>query len=616
MAEQQRRGVDKTAEERKWRTRWFGSAAAKAERLAHWRMVQDLYQARHWARRTGWQPDPVLNFSFMVTEEHEAQLSQILPEPVFQPRRPGDEGITEAFRQVIKYGWRSRRVPDVMEQVNQPFLLKGIGLYQPFWNNALTGGRPEPVLVNRPLVDPRSGQPLVHPSAGTPLSSQERIAEGDVWKGDWDVRKVDPAHFFVDPGLAVTDLQQAGWCGTGEMHLLSRLRRRYKDLPKEIGPANPDILMLGYQNPTVTYQQTADGDGYAYVFEGYEKRECDDQHRQAGYQVNLRKSVLVNWQLVEVQDYFYKHGLYPFVPQHNLPVEGQFWGMGLPQQFIALERLVRKLYEVVALGAMLATGPQYMLDPLAGIRLTDITSEPGKVYMPGPGINPERLQHILTPVKRENIPQYVFQFIETLKADINQVAGMFSGLPPNVRAASAIIAVFEKQAARVKKMGKQAGKAARGIIEQAAGLITEHYSEPRVIRLAEPIDGMDWRKVQGSDFEGLEFDIDVDVQATAPMTKAVTAEQANLAYSKGALSASQFLRAIDFPHRDIVDEVRRQEEAQTGTARAINVQRPGQAPNPAAAAGAGMMPPGLSPENLPPNARQLILSNVGGAGRV
>lgn len=595
MAETQRRTINQETEEKKGRSRWVASAEAKAERLAHWQLVDSLYQAKHWTgARASWRPDPVLNYTFHVTEEHRAQLAQLQPEPVFKPRRPTDDKTTNTLREVAKYGWQRAQVPYWMDLGNLAMLLHGKAIYHVFWDPTLEGGSPDPV----DLVGP-DGRPLFQ-------------AAGTLFKGDWKVRTVDPAHFFLDPGLAGPDLQEAAWCGVGELQLLSALGQRYK-LPPDITPIQPDVLQQGYVRATTTYTRAPEGDGYGYCFEAYEKFPADQAHKAAGYKSNVRKLVFVNWRLIDVQDYYVRHSLYPFVGQDNYTLPGQFWSMGDPQQYIALERLVRKLYELVALSALLGGMPQKIAHPLSGLSASQVTNEPNKVYTPGPAWGDRPVEHALKVLEMGQVPPYVMNFLEMVKSDIQTITGLFTGLPPGVSAASAVIAVFERLAARLKKKAMNVGYAARGILEQAIGLMTENYAEDRVFRLTQPIDGVPWTTFRGSDYAGLELDIDVDFAATAPLSKAVLAEQSGAAYKSGALRASEYLTVIDFPYPDIIEQVKQREQQADDQQRAA--QQATQAAQ-AAQRNAGVLPPGINLEGATPSAKTLVTNNLAQAGRV
>lgn len=607
MAERQHRNVDQEERQRTARSRWLASAAAKAERLAHWQLVDQLYQSNHWqGARPKWRPDPVLNYTFHVVEEHRGQLAQIKPEPVLTPRRPTDDKKTNVFKECLKYGWQRARIPYHQDLGNLTFLMKGTWLAHVFWNPTLMGGTPEPVEI----MDPTTGQPVWQ-------------AAGTMFKGDWDVRGVDPAHFFVDPGLAGPDLQDAAWCGVGELKLLSQMRQLFPHLPADLKETAVDVIEQGYVRPSTLYTSAPDGDKYCYAFEMYEKLPADREHQARGYRFNLRKSVYVNWVLVDEQDYYYRHSRYPFVPQHNYIIPGQFWAMGDPQAFMALERLIRKIYEQVALGVMLTVNPQRVLNPHAGLTPGQITSEIGKVYLPGPGWNPATtLQNVLVPVPVNTMPPHVLQFVEMLKQDISTLTSLFQGLPAGVTAASAVIAVFERLAARIKRKAEAASQCGQGIVEQSAGLISEFYTEERVFRLTQPIDGIPWGKIRGSEYADLEYDIDMDMGASAPLSKALMAEQASSAYKSGALRASEYLDAIDFPRRDIIDKVREREQRQDemqqmqANANAALLQGvPGGGPPGGGAPAGGPLPPGINLEGAPPQAKSMIMNRLGDAGR-
>lgn len=598
------------------RARWVASAAAKAERLAHWQTVDNLYQGFHWQKaRPSWRPDPVVNYTFHVVEEHRGQLAQIKAEPVFNPRRPLDDKKVTVLREVVQYRW-SKVMTELQDLANMTFLLKGTVILHPFWNPEITGGAPEPIEIMTPVMGP-GGSPLLD-QFQQPLQKPAFRAAGDVFVGDWDCRLIDPAHFFIDPGLASHDLQEAAWCGVGQLRLKSWCEQMFGRLPDEVSSSAADVLQQGYVRPTTNYTTAPTGDSYVYLYEEYEKLPCDAAHKAKGYRHNLVKRVYVNWVQVDEKEYFYKPGLYPFVAQHNYVIPGQFWAMGDPQVFMALERLIRKIYEQIGLNVLLTANQQKIGHPLAGIHPNTVTSQPGRVYMPGPAwptdLDPKRA---LQNLDLQGMPPYVIQFVEMLKQDITLLTGLFQGLPAGVTAASAVIAVFERLAARIKRKGEAASTAARGIVEQVVNLITEHYEEARVFRLTQPIDGVPWTVFKGSDYAGIELDIEMDMQATAPLSKAVTAEQAQMAFKAGVLTGSEFLEAIDFPKKEIIEQVKRREEEQREFQR-MQAQAQAQPAPVAGATGGGAapaeLPPGLTLEGAPPSAKTLVMNQLAQAG--
>jgi hypothetical protein len=118
------------------------------------------------------------------------------------------------------------------------------------------------------------------------------------------------------------------------------------------------------------------------------------------------------------------------------------------------------------------------------------------------------------------------------------------------------------------------------------------------------------------------MDIEVDIASSAPLSKAILAEQAGSAYKNGAIKASEYLKAIDFPYPDILEAVRQREQQAEEQAR-MQAQMaaqgpPGQpgAPEQPAPGSGPELPPGVNLEGATPGAKTLIMNNLAGAGRV
>ncbi|MDE2102899.1 MAG: hypothetical protein KGL39_36985, partial [Patescibacteria group bacterium] len=452
-----------------------------------------------------------------------------------------------------------------------------------------------------------------------------------------NVYVVDPANFFLDPGAY--DLQDAAWCGTLVPMLVNEAKARWPKFAHLLVPEYKFNYSEIYWRPATfqAFQATAGEAGGAYlnIFEGWEKshRKCpcgadrldktlpngdpNPAYRPPGHEEGLVRILMAGATsgaplILERQPHFYRHGKYPFAVFKDIPIAKSFWGQGEASQVESLQEMRNRLIEQVAINAYLTGNNQKWLRPGSGINPTNITNEPGKVYI-------SKIDNPLNPIKTENIPQYIFELLALTKSDANEVAGMFTAPPAGIRAGYAIIALLERMAARVKRKSMRFERGIKEIIKFVIAYYQEFSTEARLVRITDSAGLVQFFPFKGTDYADAEVDVDINLGLAKPFARDMLQQMAtpllNMKQVDGqtpVLMPSEFLEAIGWPFRGTIERNRKL-EAQFAAGK--QAQEDGTMPEgystllegteqPSQSAGGAQRPPGVSPQVTNPGMGQ------------
>lgn len=211
----------------------------------------------------------------------------------------------------------------------------------------------------------------------------------------------------------------------------------------------------------------------------------------------------------------YKDGKFPFTHLKDYDIPGKFWGEGEVAQLISPQTQMNELNNAILDNAKATANMPWIVDKSAGIGKGQITSRPGLIIRKNQG----------SEVRREQAPQmpgYVGQAVETFKADMEQVSGIFDTLKGNsetgVYTAQGVLALQEAGQARIRLKVKLMEDALGKMASMWFSRMQQFWSEDKFIRMTKMDGTYDFKKFQKGTL-GEDYDFRIMAGSTMPVNR-------------------------------------------------------------------------------------------------
>ena len=211
----------------------------------------------------------------------------------------------------------------------------------------------------------------------------------------------------------------------------------------------------------------------------------------------------------------YKDGNFPFVVLKDYDIPGKFWGEGEVAQLISPQKYMNELNNAVIDNAKRTANMPWIIDKNSGIAQGAITDRAGLIIRKNPG----------TEVRREQapqMPQYVTNTVDTMKADMEQISGVFDTLRGNsetgVYTAQGILALQEAGQARIRLKVKLLESGLGELAQMWYSRIKQFWKEDRFIRVTR-MDGSYELKQFQSDITKFDYDVKILAGSTMPVNR-------------------------------------------------------------------------------------------------
>ena len=211
----------------------------------------------------------------------------------------------------------------------------------------------------------------------------------------------------------------------------------------------------------------------------------------------------------------YKDGKFPFVLMKNYDVPFKFWGAGEVEQILSPQKYINELTNQIIDNAKSTANMQWIIDKNSGIGQGKLTNRPGLVVRKNPG----------TEVRRDTPPQmpgYVREQIEVLKADIQDISGVFDALKGErqggITAGSAIMALQEASQARIRLKIKLMESALSDLANMVYKRMQQFWKLDRWVKVTD-IEGNARFKEIGTQVLENDFDLKVVAGSTMPVNR-------------------------------------------------------------------------------------------------
>jgi len=399
--------------------------------------------------------------------------------------------------------------------------------------------------------------------------------------GDIDMMEIDISDFFPgDPSQR--DIEKQPYIIVTERRPLDQVRDEYSRYSDNVSYLKEDSGRIS--KTTYDHEKNEQKSAkYVDLIHYWEKKTIEEE---VGLDIEVdiemleteeteeQKPLVIRRQQVDYyvvcQDYVIREhenfgplGMYPFADFGWMPRKKSYYAKSEAQDLKPNQKELNKLQGIALLGAY-KTGLPNVRIKKDFVKRQQVPVGPGTGIIedstpPGQGWGIEYLQP-------PQIGAYIPHLKEALKSGMKDTSGVhdaWSGKAPSAHLnASAIMALQEAAGVRIRPVQRRYYKMLRKVGKLCYGYMLKYYDEDRMYRVygMDNQEGTAW--FRKSDFEDLDFNVEVSMSSSTPYSKAVIASTLERLLELGAIDGMTYLKNIPrevFPMgADIVESIERQ----------------------------------------------------------
>lgn len=389
---------------------------------------------------------------------------------------------------------------------------------------------------------------------------------GSLYQGEILVKEVEPSTFFVDP-TAFT-LEEARYCGTylrtTEEHIMmdpsieDSKKKEFKEAAvTHYGAGAQDDRGEIYNNRDYGSYQQDIVDLITY----YEKVPSDD-----GFGYTIKVSYIANGVLIkEIEEL--KPNMFPFIILYQHKQRQDFWGVSDCKLILPNVKMINKVQSIIGTLATLYQNPQKVVYEGSGIDPRLVSKYGNAFGMVWLSKHPD-LKNAISSVNPEDIPMTLMNYIEFLKADIEDFTGISkfaSGESSgSIQTATGISSMIQRS-----MVGEQdefllfeafLEKISYALLLNAI----EYYTDDRTMRMKDlnPNNDFEFEYIpfRSEEFKELMWDFSIDImqkmkhndQTKRDLMMMLSEWQLQYSPNIQLVSASDMIKAMDPPNRDVI----------------------------------------------------------------
>ncbi len=412
--------------------------------------------------------------------------------------------------------------------------------------------------------------------------------------GDGIIRRVDPWTFYVDPQATCnedsnyfieaynTPLQTLDRRFPGAAAKLSETGFKedidvrpdlntWSQAPKANPGAINGVASQGYGLPGQARQSVYNDKAGVTVIEAWIR-----EHRVAGTAGSTTDPLTVHddWRCVVVAgpcvlmneraSDLWEVGKHPydrFVPAE----EGEYYGRSMVEMLAPCQLAINRLLAAAQHNLELTGNPVLLEPAMGGTARVKVTNQPGqRLPYQYPNSKPEWLT---PPPMRPDITEYIQFYIGEMER-ISGLSAITRGMSPGGRQAQDVMqSMQEASFVRVRMASRQLERTMRGQGAKLASMISEFYTDPRMIALLGPNGDRTTKVFQAKHFYvpnpipnaqsdkrtiPFRFQLLVDAGSSLPTSRQARAAEADALGAMGFLDAQGVLEAHQWPNRALV----------------------------------------------------------------
>ena len=537
-----------------------------------WKELDEFYRGDQYksTKLPPWVPKPVTNFIHLVVTTKRAALSGENPMAMLRPQSADDIEPVNTLQIVYEWVWKRIKARNVMRDCIETSKLLGTAIAYVYWdeNTGVLGGtnaayegeiRIKEIDPMNFHVDPNAysiqeaewvhvtekrSRSWVESEFGVSLSKTETDSDNFGENYNRDYFKV-PEEKEDKEGMIDFHAHFERYWNTEKMPPLDQAKMGKGPMDDSAAPEGgmptspemsmgedgmPDLSALlggGGSEPSVPDAPPGTADNPV-LENGVDPMmiDPDDAEEIGGWKYKV--TYMAGNKILDTVDPI-EPNMYPFAVLYDFKQRQEFWGRGTASLILENQKLVNKVESIVAMIGTLLQNPQRVVSKQSGINPREAMKysfAPGHVWVTN-GQDPTRAMHWQSP---PDIPSALMNLAEQAKENIREITGLneaYMGQSVgSLQTSGGVNSLIDRATMRDKDQMYDLEQFVEQITRIVLGFVTTKYTEERFIRLAtdttkqESPQPEDFVPFIGTDFADIEYDLDIDVSAQAPVTQA------------------------------------------------------------------------------------------------
>ena len=439
----------------------YRSAKEKADRTVI--ENENWFKGNHWQYIVGSTQDasyrPSGSYLLNGIWNRHADAMENFPQPLILEREAGDKERAQSLSKIVPMVLQKNAFKDTYSDVWWYKLKQGSGIYGVFWDNSLENGL-----------------------------------------GDVSIKKIDLLRFYSQP--YIENIQDSKYIFVLSLCDAAEARRRYP---------NADIKG-GDEMSLKSYFGTQDLSGRVCIIDCYEK-----VVNQSGKSVVHLTKIIGEKAVyssksdpVLCESGLYRHGLYPFVVDRLIPIEGSPFGLGMIDVGKNAQAQVDKLEYLIEKNALISSRQRFLVKRDGGVdpeKLSDLSVD---------FIECDRSvdDSSVRPIQAQALPQSVLTCRDNKITELKEIIGnrdFSQGDTAKGVTAYAAISALQKAGSKLSRDAIDTSyRAFSQVVYMVVELISQFYTEKRSFRIVGEDGSVSYMSVNGADeFSAAVFDIEV-----------------------------------------------------------------------------------------------------------
>lgn len=487
-----------------------------------WAELDEFYRGDQYknSKLPPWVPKPVTNYIHLVVTTKRASMAGDNPMATIRPLGPDDVKNVSEMQKIYEWVWKRIKARGLVRDNIETSRLLGTAIGHVYWdeNTGVLGGN------------------------------------GALYEGEIRVKEIDPMNFHIDPNAY--RIQEAAWVHVTEKRSRDWIESEFGVDLSEIG-SEKDNYGEGYNRG---YFDNKEGDGkkddgqidFHAHYERYwntekvkeekpvidmvpgpdgqmmeqpsgETMEVETDEEIGGW--NYKVTYVAGTKEVGKIDPL-EPNMYPFAVLYDIKQRQEFWGRSVASLIIDNQKLINKVEGIIAMIGTLLQDPQKIVSKESGINpeaAVKFGTAPGHTFLANGNIdNAMRWQ---TPPP---IPQALINLAEMAKENIREITGMneaYMGQSVgSLQTSSGVNSLIDRATMRDRDEMFEIEQYVEELTRIILGFVTTKYTDDRFIRIIQdpnrPEETTDFMQFVGTDYGNMEFDLEIDVSAHAPISQA------------------------------------------------------------------------------------------------
>lgn len=536
------------------------SKTAKNTHVRAWKELDEFYRGEQYksVNMPPWVPKPVTNFIHLVVTTKRAALSAENPMATLRPMSYLDVENIKRLQQIYEWVWKRSKARNVLRDNIETSRLLGTGIAHVYWEER-TGVR-----------------------GGT----------GTLYEGEICTKEIDPMNFDIDPNAY--RLEDAAWINVKEKRNRRWVEQQFgvslKEEHTEQDNYGEEYNRSYFRNKEDETEQMIDFHAHYEKYWNTEKSKemiesVDDsgqiiEEEVEGEEIggwNYKVTYIAGNKVLSTIDPL-EPNMYPFAILYDYKQRQEFWALSTASLIIDNQKLINKVEAIVALLGTLLQNPQKVVTKSSGINPMDAmkySSSPGHVWVTNDrdAAGSMRWQEV------PQIPPALINLAEMAKQNIREITGLneaYTGQSVgSLQTSSGVNSLIDRATMRDRDQMYDIEQYVDQLSRLLIAFATTKYTEERHIRLVDdpnnPEATTQFIQFLGTDFAGIDYDMEIDVSGRAPITQArreaelteLIQLQGQYGYAPAVITPQEFIKGKNMVDADKIINRMNKEEMQS-----------------------------------------------------